>query len=158
MRQAHNYNLRLEWTGARQGPVESYAGYSREYTVTIAGKPALIGSADPTYRGDPKLHNPEDMLLAALVSCHMLSYLALCALAKIPVIAYSDEATGKMEAKGPNRIGFTDALLRPRVVIAAGADRARAEALHDEAHAQCFIANSVNFPVRHAAEIVIDDR
>jgi organic hydroperoxide reductase OsmC/OhrA len=150
---SHRYDLRLDWTGARQGAAVKYVTYSREYRIEIAGKPALTGSADPTFRGDASLYNPEDMLLAALWACHMLSYLALCVRSRIAVVAYTDAASGTMSETAPHRMGFTEVTLRPRVVIAAGADAATAKALHEQAHEICFIANSVNFPVRHEAEI-----
>ena len=121
----------------------------------MAGKPALLGSADPAFRGDASLHNPEELLLAALSSCHMLSFLALCVRARIPVVAYTDSASGTMSEKAPHRMGFTEVVLCPRVVIAKGADAGKAKALHEQAHQLCFIANSVNFPVRHEAEIVV---
>ena len=155
MAESHRYDLRLDWTGARQGPAEKYETYSREFRIEIAGKPALTGSADPTFRGDASLHNPEDLLLAALSSCHMLSYLALCTRSRIPVLAYTDAASATMGEKSPHRVGFTEVVLRPRVAIAAGADTAKAKALHEKAHEICFIANSVNFPVRHEAEIAV---
>ena len=135
------------------GPTASYAGYSREYRIEIPGKPPITGSADPTFRGDPALANPEDMLVAALSACHMLSYLAVCALGKIKVISYEDAASGTMSEIGPQRSAFTEVVLRPRVVISADSDAAKAKALHDQAHKICFIANSVNFPVRHEPEI-----
>ena len=153
MDKSHRYELKLAWTGARQGPTESYAGFSREYRIDIKGKPPIIGSADPTYRGDPALANPEDMLLAALSACHMLSYLAVCALGKIRVVSYEDAAAGTVAEIGPQRSAFTEVILRPRVAIAAGGDIAKAKALHDQAHKICFIANSVNFPVRHEPEL-----
>ena len=155
MEKSHRYDLRLDWTGARQGPTLKYESYSREYRIDIAGKPALIGSADPAFCGDVSLHNPEDMLVAALSSCHMLSYLALCARSRIAVVAYTDAASGTMSETAPHRVGFTEVTLRPRVMIAAAADAAKAKALHAQAHEICFIANSVNFPVRHEAEIVV---
>lgn len=154
MSQQHSYAVEVAWTGAAHGPTLSYAEYSREYRVEVAGKPALSGSADPTFRGDPKLHNPEEMLVAALAACHMLSYLALCARARIAVVAYHDKASGSMTTEG-GAGRFTEVVLRPRVVLRAGSDIAKAQALHEQAHAVCFIANSVNFPVRHEADIVV---
>ena len=153
MSKSHHYDLKLRWTGAASGPTASYAGYSREYRIEIPGKPPITGSADPTFRGDPALANPEDMLVAALSACHMLSYLAVCALGKIKVISYEDAASGTMSEIGPQRSAFTEVVLRPRVVISADSDAAKAKALHDQAHKICFIANSVNFPVRHEPEI-----
>jgi organic hydroperoxide reductase OsmC/OhrA len=155
MSKSHQYDLKLAWSGARQGPTDTYASFSREYVIEIKGKPLITGSADPEYRGDPGLANPEDMLLAALSACHMLSYLAVCALGKIKVVAYEDAATGTLAETQPQRSAFTDVLLRPRVVIAAGGDIAKARALHEQAHKICFIANSVNFPVRHEPEISV---
>jgi len=148
----HHYTLHLSWTGATSGGTRDYKTYSREYRADFPGKPSVTGSADPAFRGDPALHNPEDMLVLALSSCHMLSYLALAALEGLEVLAYEDEAQGTMQQEG--RGGhFTEVVLRPRVTVAAGSDLSRAEALHEEAHKTCFIANSVNFPVRHEAEV-----
>jgi organic hydroperoxide reductase OsmC/OhrA len=152
MAKTHGYAAKLTWTGAAQGPTRTYQAYSREYRVEIAGKPALTGSADPTFRGDPALHNPEELLVASLSSCHMLTYLAHAALSKLVVVAYEDDATGTMALEGTGG-RFTEVVLHPRVTVAAGSDLALAERLHERAHADCFIANSVNFPVRHEAEI-----
>ncbi len=148
---AHHYQTRLTWTGAAAGGTESYQGYSREYRADFDGKPSITGSADPAFKGDPALHNPEDLLVLALSSCHMLSFLALASLEDLVVTAYEDEASGTMQQEG--RGGrFTEVVLRPRVTLAPGSDPARAEGLHEAAHKTCFIANSVNFPVRHEAQ------
>ena len=108
----------------------------------------ITGRADPAFRGDATRHNPEELFVASLSSCHMLWYLHLCAVNGIVVTGYVDDPIGKMEesAKGSGR--FTDVLLRPQVTIGAGGDVKLAERLHEEAHKFCFIANSVNFPVR----------
>jgi organic hydroperoxide reductase OsmC/OhrA len=142
----HIYEATLEWTGAGAGSTASYQSYSREFRVQFPGKPALTGSADPTFLGDAKLHNPEDLLLAALSACHMLSYLALCSREKISVRSYRDEAIGAMAIKD-GKMRFVSVLLRPHVIIAEPEKLERAKALHTRAHAECFIANSVNFPV-----------
>lgn len=149
---AHHYHARLVWIGAEQGPTRDYAGYARTWRVQIAGKPDLTGSADPVFRGDPALHNPEDLLVAALATCHMLSYLALCARAGIVVSGYEDEASGVMAAR-EGVVRFTEVVLRPHVTIADG-DLEAARALHASAHAACFIAKSVAFPVRNDPRIV----
>ena len=154
MAREHHYAAHLVWTGAERGPTRDYASYSREYVVRIEGKPELVGSSDPLFRGDPKRHNPEDWLIAALSACHMLTYLAICARQGIAVLSYEDAAAGTMvlESGGGH---FTEVVLRPKVVLAAGGDPAKAEAIHEEAHRHCFIAASVNFPVRHEAETVV---
>jgi organic hydroperoxide reductase OsmC/OhrA len=148
----HRYEAHVAWTGAAAGGTKTYQGYSREYRADFPGKPSITGSADAAFRGDPALHNPEDMLVLALSACHMLSYLALAALEGLEVTAYEDSASGTMQQEG--RGGrFTEVVLRPQVTVAPGSDLARAKALHEEAHKTCFIANSVNFPVRHEAVI-----
>jgi organic hydroperoxide reductase OsmC/OhrA len=151
MAREHHFAARLVWTGAAQGPTKDYESYSREYRIEMAGKPPLVGSADPTFRGDAAKHNPEDLLVAALAACHLLSYLHLCASAGIEVVAYADQARGKMAIKD-RRMRFVEVTLAPEVTIAAG-DLERAKALHEEAHAACFIANSVNFPVLHTPTV-----
>jgi organic hydroperoxide reductase OsmC/OhrA len=150
----HHFRCRLVWTGAEQGGTTSYEGYSRRFRVDIEGKPPLVGSAAPAFLGDASLHNPEDMLVAALSSCHFLSYAALCARSGINLLAYEDKAIGTMaRVNGVTR--FTEVVLHPRVVVAPGADADKARALHTRAHAICFIANSVNFEVKHEPVIVI---
>jgi organic hydroperoxide reductase OsmC/OhrA len=155
MAREHAYAVRAFWIGPAAGSTATYAGYSREHTVAFEGKSvALQASADPAFRGDGALPNPEELLLAALASCHLLSYLALCALAGIEVLAYEDRARGTMsESAGSGR--FVEVTLYPAVTLAHEKDRARATALHADAHAACFIANSVNFPVRHEPTIAV---
>lgn len=148
----HEFACRLVWTGAMKGGTSSYESYSRECRVDFEGKPSLRGTAATAFRGDPGLSNPEDLLVASLSMCHFLSYAALCALKGVNVIAYEDAAVGTME-RVERTFKFTDVLLRPRVTISAGSDPELARALHERAHRECFIANSVNFPVRHEPAI-----
>jgi len=140
----HCYQLRVNWSGETR----SYESYSRNHTIAVAGKPVIEASSDAAFRGDPGLLTPEDMLLASLSSCHMLWYLHLCAVKGVVVTAYEDEAEATM-VEGPGGGRFTDVLLRPVVTITADSDEPLARTLHERAHAECFIANSVNFPVRH---------
>lgn len=156
MSATHEFASTLRWTGAAKGPVRDYDGYSREYVVEMAGKPPLVGSSSTAFRGDGSLHNPEDWLVAALSACHFLSYAALCARHGVTLIAYEDAASGTMtfdRARGV--MAFSRVLLRPRCVIAAGGDGEKAKALHARAHHECFIANSVNFPVENEPTIVV---
>lgn len=153
MAKEHHYAVDLRWTGASQGPTSDYRSYSRAYEYSAEGKPPLAGSADPAFLGDASAYNPEDALVAALSACHMLTYLANCALGKVKVLAYEDRATGTMAQSG--RGGrFIEVVLRPRVTISADSDIEKARQLHEAAHRECFIAQSVNFPVRHEPEIV----
>jgi organic hydroperoxide reductase OsmC/OhrA len=148
----HRFATRLRWTGAERGATTSYKAYSREYVIEADGKPALTGSADPHFLGDAAHYNPEDLLVAALSACHLLSYLAQCSRAGIAVVAYDDDASGEMTLID-GKIRFREVMLRPRVAIADAARVEEAKALHERAHADCFIANSVNFPVRHDATV-----
>ena len=149
----HHFACHLLWTGADRGGTTGYDRYSREVRVDVEGKPPLALSAAPAFRGDGALHNPEDLLVAALSSCHFLSYAALCARSGIEVVAYEDDATGTMDrVDGVTR--FTEVVLRPRVTLAPGADADKARALHERAHAICFIASSVDFDVRNEPTIV----
>ena len=151
MSEAHYYS-KLVWSGGALGSTESVETYSREFRAEINGKPPLRGSADPAFHGDPTLYNPEDLLMIALSSCHMLSYLAVCAHAGIIVVSYEDSAVGTL-ARRDGRVKFIDVLLRPKVVLEEGSDLAGARALHEKAHNICVIVNSVNFPVRYEAEV-----
>lgn len=143
----HRFECRLVWTGAMKGPTANYDTYSREYRVDFQGKPSIRASSAPAFRGDPALHNPEDLLVAALSGCHALSYLALCARGGVLVTGYEDEVYGTMERVN-GVVKFTEVMLHPKVTIAPGSDGEKARALHERAHAICFIASSVNFPVR----------
>lgn len=142
----HVFRCTLVWTGSEQGGTTSYASYSRAYRVDFAGKSSIAGSAAAAFRGDPALHNPEDLLVAALSACHALTYLAVAAKAGIVVVGYEDDAEGTM-APVDGIMKFVNVKLKPKVIVAAGTDVAKAVALHEQAHAGCFVANSVNFPV-----------
>lgn len=150
----HEYRARLVWTGAKQGPTTSYQAYSREYEYQLDGKTSLRGSADPHFRGDPTLHNPEELLVMALSSCHLLSYLAECARAGVHVVAYEDDAHGLMGYRD-GKMRLLSVELRPRVTIAPDSDMQKAVDLHHAAHDGCFIASSVNFPVTNKPEVAI---
>jgi len=153
----HRYTADLVWIGNHGDGTAHYERYGREYSVCMRGKPDLAGSADAAFRGEATRHNPEDLLLAAITGCHLLSYLALCARSRICVLAYSDHAEAVMETTPDGGGRFTSATLHPRVVIRDGAQRERALALHDKAHAHCFIASSCNFPIRHVATVEVAD-
>ena len=148
MSKEHHYAVEIEWTGNRgQGTIHA-AEYDRNHILRAAGKPDLACSSDTAFRGDGSRYNPEDMLVASLSSCHMLWYLHLCADAGVVVTAYTDKPTGIMleTASGGH---FTEVTLHPEITLANPEMKDKAIALHEEAHKRCFIANSVNFPVRH---------
>lgn len=145
----HHYALSLQWTGNRGAGTTSYRCYGRDHIIRAQGLPDLLGTADPTFHGDKDRWNPEQLLLAALSQCHMLSYLHIAVLNSVNVIAYADDATGTLKLNPDNSGQFTSATLRPRVQLADESQRVLADSLHLEANKVCFIARSVNFPVLH---------
>jgi organic hydroperoxide reductase OsmC/OhrA len=148
MLKTHRYELTVTWTGDRGTGTSGYRAYSRAHEVSAPGRPPLLGSSDPAFRGEPDRWNPEQLLVAALSQCHMLSYLHLCADAGIVVTAYVDNPRGVLaEASGGGQ--FTEVVLRPQVTVATPEMVERAGGLHVDAHKLCFIANSVNFAVLH---------
>lgn len=147
MSREHHYEVTVRWTG--DTGTTSYRDYARDHDVEAAGKPTLAGTVDPAFLGTADRWNPEDLLVASLSECHMLTYLALCAGAGVVVTAYADHASGVMQEDRAGGGRFTEVVLRPEVTVAAEEMREKATALHHDAHNRCFIANSVNFPVRH---------
>ena len=148
----HGYTVTIEWTGNRGDGTASYRAYDRTHEITASSKPPIPGSSDPAFRGDAARYNPEDLLVASLSACHMLTYLHLCSAAGVNVSAYVDDARGTMVENGSGGGRFTEVVLRPRVTISAG-DAPVARELHHQAHDLCFIASSVNFPVRCEPEL-----
>lgn len=152
----HNYLVHVEWLGNLGVGTENYRSYSRDNLLAAEGKPSIAGSADPSFRGSPERWNPEELLVAALSQCHMLSYLHVAAVNGIVVTSYTDAATGAMRQTNGGGGHFTSVTLHPVVTISAG-DPAVARSLHAEASAKCFIAQSVNFAVLHEPTIILDD-
>ncbi|MGH9598647.1 MAG: OsmC family protein [Terracidiphilus sp.] len=149
----HRYEIRLDWTGNDGSGTANYRSYRRDHTITGQGKPPIAGSSDPAFRGDASRYNPEELLVASLSACHMLSYLHLCAVNGISVLEYRDAASGAMRENEDGSGEFVRVVLHPVVKIAPGGSKDKAHALHGEAHHLCFIARSVNFPVEVAPEI-----
>jgi organic hydroperoxide reductase OsmC/OhrA len=154
MARRHSYTVTVTWTGNQGTGTSGYRDYQRSYEISAAGKSSIAGSLDPAFRGEGTRWNPEDLLVASLCACHELWFLHLCADAGVVVESYVDEATGLMEEAADGGGQFVEVVLRPRVRAAPGSDRDKIQSLHHEAHAKCFIARSVNFPVR--CEPVID--
>lgn len=153
----HRYALTATWTGDRGTGTSGYRDYDRSVTLAVEGKPDIAASSDKPFRGDRSKWNPEDLLLAALAECHLLSYLHACVQAGVVVVGYTDAASGTMVEDGRGGGAFTEVVLRPTVTVADEAMRAAATAAHAQAHEWCFIANSVNFPVRHEPTILVAD-
>lgn len=150
----HHYSVKMEWTGNTGKGTASYTAYSRDHVYSGIEKTLKIpGSSDPSFRGDKTRYNPEELLVSALSSCHMLWFLHLCSMHKIIVTEYVDHATGIMEETADGGGRFKEVTLHPKVVITSEAMIEKAESLHQETNRLCFIANSCNFPVRHEGTI-----
>ncbi|HTT17064.1 MAG TPA: OsmC family protein [Thermoplasmata archaeon] len=153
MAPVHRYRTTVRWTGNLGDGTRDYRGYSRDHTIEIEGRPPILATSGLSPRSDRSRHTPDELLVAALSSCHMLWYLHLCSQAGVVVEAYTDDAEGTLELAADGSGRFTSATLRPRVVLRAGT-AALARRLHEEAHRRCFVANSVNFPVACEPTIV----
>lgn len=150
----HAYEVAVQWQGNRGTGTSDYKSYGREHLITASGKPDIAGSADRAFRGNTERWNPEELLLAALSQCHLLSYLQVAASNGIVVVEYTDSVSGLMEQTADGGGHFVSATLRPVVTISTG-NPELAQSLHEEASAKCFIAASVNFPVNHEPTVRI---
>lgn len=149
MSKQHNYKLTVKWTGNTGTGTSGYKEFERSHSILVDNKTEIQGSSDPAFRGDKTKHNPEDLLLASLSTCHMLWYLHLCAVAGIIVTDYIDNATAIMTETPDGGGKFTEVTLHPAVTITDISMTEKANELHGKANGLCFIANSVNFPVHH---------
>ena len=154
----HHFSVRAEWTGDRGSGTSSYRAYGRDGVLRADGKHDILSSSDRVFHGDRDRWNPEELLIAALSECHLLSFLHVAASHGVVVTGYTDAATGTMLQTG-NGGHFTSVTLRPTVTVAGeDADAALAERLHAEAASKCFIAASVNFPVHHEPTVILAAR
>lgn len=154
MNKEHHYALSIEWTGNLGTGTSDYRAYTRNHTISTDGKPDLLASSDPSFRGDKTRHNPEEMLVAALSSCHMLSYLHVCVLNGVVVLEYKDNATGTMKENPDGSGQLTEVTLRPVVKVKDTSMIEKANHLHEKASQLCFIARSVNFQVHHSPKAI----
>ncbi|ASJ71161.1 OsmC family protein [Granulosicoccus antarcticus] len=153
----HDYTAQVSWTGNTGQGTRSYRAYERTWDITTPGKPIVHGSNDPLLGGDAGLHNPEDLLLASVSSCHMLWYLHLASTAGVVVLNYTDNPIGVGEVFSNGAGKFLSVTLHPDITLAQGTDQSRADAIHGQIHQYCFIARSLNFPVSIKASYTISN-
>jgi organic hydroperoxide reductase OsmC/OhrA len=151
----HTYTVTMKWTGNTGRGTADYRSYERAHEYGAPGKPVIPGSSDPSFRGDSTRYNPEELLVMSISSCHMLWYLHLSAVARIVVVEYEDNPVGTMVESADGSGRFIEVAIKPTVTLAAGSDAGKAESLHERAHHMCFIANSVNFPIRVEPDTVV---
>lgn len=157
MSDAHNFETTLRWPAIATQPLPPEPTYSRNSILGGAGKPDMPGSSPTVFGGDATRYNPEELLLMSLAQCHMLTYLAIAAKKRMTILAYEDHATGTLnvgEHGTRGKMSMQEVILHPRVTVAKGTNLVEAEAIHEKAHANCFIANSVNFPVKHETVMI----
>ena len=148
MPQEHNYKLTAVWNGNKAEGTRNIKTYDRSHTITIQGKPKLFLTTDNSFVGDKTKLNPEDLLVTAISSCHLLSYLYACALEDVVITSYTDNATGIMIEKENGGGSFKEVCLNPFCTVAEESMVEKAIELHHKAHEICYIANSVNFEVK----------
>jgi organic hydroperoxide reductase OsmC/OhrA len=150
----HTFETTLVWPADEKQPKPPEAEFSRNNVLQAPGKAPVPGSSPAVFGGDASRYNPEELLMLSLSECHMLTYLAIAAKKRIAVLRYEDRVTGTLGAGPTGKTQMIDVLLRPRVTVVKGTDLAAVSAMHEKAHANCFMANSVNFTVRNEPEIV----
>jgi organic hydroperoxide reductase OsmC/OhrA len=139
------HEIRMVWE--RGDKPFTYEEYGRDHDIFFAGGASIRASAAEAFRGNPKLPNPEDLLVAALSSCHMLSFLAIARKRGFTVEHYEDNAVGTLAKNANGRLAITTCVLHPRVRFGGPIDRAQLDQLHEESHHACFIASSVTTEV-----------
>lgn len=149
MAKIHQYEATIKWTGNKGSGTENYKNYERSHQIIIENKSDILGSSDPSFRGDASKHNPEELLVSAISSCHMLWYLHLCAESGVVVMEYIDNAIGTMLENSNGSGQFSEVILSPVVTVTEKSMIEKANQLHQKANELCFIAKSVNFLVKH---------
>ncbi|GAB5410695.1 MAG: OsmC family protein [Balneolaceae bacterium] len=149
MSKKHNYKATIEWTGNLGEGTSGYKSYDRCHSIKIEGKSEIETSSDPSFRGDPTRHNPEELFLSSISSCHMLWFLHLCSVEGVIITEYVDHAEGTMKEKNNGSGRFTEVILNPSVTISEERMANKLDSIHQKANQMCFIANSCNFPVKH---------
>jgi len=141
------HKITLEWKRESEG--FSYESYNRDHVLIFGSGARVAASAAPGYRGNPAHVNPEDALVAALSSCHMLTFLAVAAKRKFVVDRYDDHAVGFLEKNQKGKLAITRVVLHPKIAFGGTTLPTQEDiaALHERAHAECFIANSVTTEV-----------
>lgn len=151
----HHYALTVEWTGNRGEGTANYRAYDRDHDVRAEHLPTIAGSSDKAFRGNSTRWNPEQLLLAATAQCHMLSYLHHAARNGVVVTAYVDHPAAVLTENGSGGGQITEITLHPLVTVAAADQVETAERIHADANRDCFIASTLNLPVRHDVRTVV---
>lgn len=150
----HKYILDLVWTGNTGKGTTNYRSYERDFKVSIDGKIPIKLSADPAFRGNASKYNPEELFLISISSCHMLWFLHLCADNNIVISEYFDTPQATMEIEENGSGQFNEVILNIRVKLDSNHTIGLLKELNKKANSMCFIANSLNFDVKHNITII----
>jgi len=146
MSSEHLFSGALRWLGQSETGAEGLR-LGRRFVLDFPGKPPIEGASPAVFKGDDAFHNPETLMVASLMACHQLTYVAVCERAGIALTAYSDHAEGRLGMKD-GKMRMVEVVLRPQVVVSRPDQLDAALAAHAKAHAHCFMSNSVNFEVK----------
>jgi len=155
MKREHLYNISLKWTGNTGYGTKDYTSYNRNFMISSESKDKIEFSSDPLFRGDRTKYNPEELLLSSVSGCHLLWFLHLCSESKILVVDYEDNPVAKMIENSDGGGKFTEIILNPIVTINSLNNVELIDELHLKAGKLCFIANSLNFPVKYNSKVIV---
>jgi organic hydroperoxide reductase OsmC/OhrA len=144
----HRFELTVQWDADTVEPALARDKSRRRHTISHPGKPDIDGSAAPAFFGEAERWNPEELLLAALSQCHMLTFFYLAGREGLTITEYVDTPQAVLETNADGSGNIVEVVLKPQLGIRDGYSGS-IETLHQQASELCFIARSVNFPVRH---------
>ncbi len=160
MSDAHVFEITLTYPANAAQLTPPNANFSRDNIMKSGTKHEIAASSPGAFGGDDARYNPEELMLMSLSECHMLTYLAIAAKKQMTIVRYEDRATGQLgigEFGVAGKTSMQRVTLHPRVTVAKGTNLEDAQAMHVKAHANCFMANSVNFPITTKPEIIEAD-
>jgi organic hydroperoxide reductase OsmC/OhrA len=147
----HEHRVSIHWR--RETDSFDYPAYNRSHLWQFESGVAVPASAAPPFLGTPDRVDPEEAFVAAISSCHMLTFLAICSRKRIRVDSYTDHAIGYMEENARGKLAVTRVDLDPQIVFGENAPGTEAiQKIHHLSHEECFIANSVNTEIRVLAQ------
>lgn len=154
MSDTHTFETFLAWPADTAQKLPPDLAFSRDCLLAAPGKPDILGSSPAVFGGDAVRYSPEELLMLSLSQCHMITYLAIAAKKRLAILKYQDRVTGTLGTGPSGKTQMIEVLLRPRVTVTKGTNLEDVRAIHEKAHSHCFMASSVNFPVRNQPEVV----
>ncbi|MCL1140213.1 OsmC family protein [Shewanella pneumatophori] len=138
-----SFNINLSWHASDE-PVLEPTQFCRDHQISYGSGQQAQGSSAPEYNGSVDKINPEESLLAALSSCHMLTFLTIAHLKRLPIISYQDNATAELGKNSAGKIFVSKIVLAPKIEFATEVGDDVIAKIHEKSHSNCFIANSLS--------------